>query len=74
MENIAQQSSKDGLVDLLDQIEIHVEQLRKDAARLADEKDTLLTTLDTLKNNDILHNLEGGKWLDNFIITDDESF
>jgi BCL2-associated athanogene 2 len=61
MENIAQQSSKDGLVDLLDQIEIHVEQLRKDAARLADEKDTLLTTLDTLKNNDILHNLEGGK-------------
>jgi len=62
MENIQQQSSnKDGLVDLLDQIEIHVEQLRKDAARLADEKDTLLTTLDTLKNNDTLHNLEGGK-------------
>jgi len=62
MENTQQQSnSKDSLVDLLDQIEIHVEQLRKEAARLADEKDTLLTTLDTLKNNDILHNLEGGK-------------
>lgn len=49
---------KDRLVGLLDQIEMHVEQLRKDACRLEEEKDTLLTTLDTLRNNDILHVLE----------------
>lgn len=49
---------KDRLVGLLDQIEMHVEQLRKDAARLEEEKDTLLTTLDTLRNNDILIALE----------------
>ncbi|XP_070151403.1 BAG family molecular chaperone regulator 2 [Polyergus mexicanus] len=49
---------KDRLVGLLDQIELHVEQLRKDAARLEEEKDTLLTTLDTLRNNDILISLE----------------
>lgn len=54
---------KDRLVGLLDQIELHVEQLRKDAARLEEEKDTLLTTLDTLRNNDILISLEERKCL-----------
>lgn len=49
---------KDRLVGLLDQIEVHVEQLRKDASRLEEEKDSLLTTLDTLRNNDILCTLE----------------
>lgn len=49
---------KDRLVGLLDQIEVHVEQLRKDASRLEEEKDTLLTTLDTLRNNDMLFALE----------------
>ncbi|XP_020286879.1 BAG family molecular chaperone regulator 2 [Pseudomyrmex gracilis] len=49
---------KDRLVVLLDQIEMHVEQLRKDASRLEEEKDSLLTTLDTLRNNDMLHALE----------------
>ncbi|XP_033333194.1 BAG family molecular chaperone regulator 2 [Megalopta genalis] len=49
---------KDRLVNLLDQIEEHVEQLRKDASRLEEEKDILLTTLDTLKNNEILSALQ----------------
>lgn len=44
---------KDRLVGLLDQIEVHVEQLRKDASRLEEQKDGLLNTLDTLRNNDI---------------------
>lgn len=58
-----QPKPKDRLVTLLDQIELHVEQLRKDAARLEEEKDTLLTTLDTLRNNDILISLEERKCL-----------
>lgn len=49
---------KDRLISLLDQIEVHVEQLRKDAWRLKEERDALLTTLDTLKNNEILNGLE----------------
>lgn len=49
---------KNGLVTLLDQIEVHVEQLRRDAWRLEEEKDTLLTTLDTLRNNEMLTALE----------------
>lgn len=52
--DISQKKPKDRLVDLLDQIEAHVEQLRKDASKLEEEKDTLLTTLDTLRNNEIL--------------------
>ncbi|XP_076672348.1 BAG family molecular chaperone regulator 2 [Andrena cerasifolii] len=49
---------KDRLVSLLDQIEVHVEQLRKDAWRLEEERDTLLTTLDTLRNNEILSGMQ----------------
>ncbi|XP_012284410.1 BAG family molecular chaperone regulator 2 [Orussus abietinus] len=48
---------KDRLVSLLDEIEIHVEQLRKDAWRLEEEKDTLITTLDTLRNNELMCSL-----------------
>ncbi|XP_015598650.1 BAG family molecular chaperone regulator 2 [Cephus cinctus] len=51
---------KDRLVKILDSIEIHVEQLRKSALRLEEEKDTLLTTLDTLRNNDHLCSLDDG--------------
>ncbi|XP_012531695.1 BAG family molecular chaperone regulator 2 isoform X2 [Monomorium pharaonis] len=53
-----EQKPKDRLVGLLDQLEVHVEQLRRDAARLMEEKDGLLTTLDTLRNNDMLFALE----------------
>ncbi|XP_058788910.1 BAG family molecular chaperone regulator 2 [Phymastichus coffea] len=49
---------KDRLVSILDCIETHVEQLRKDALRIEEAKDTLLTTLDTLRNNDVFVNLE----------------
>lgn len=49
---------KDRLVSILDRIETHVEQLRKDAMRIEEEKDTLLTTLDTLRNNDVVVALE----------------
>lgn len=57
-----EQKPKDRLVGLLDHIEAHVEQLRKDAARLMEEKDGLLTTLDTLRNNDMLFTLEEREW------------
>lgn len=52
---------KDRLVSILDRIEMHVEQLRKDAIRIEEERDTLLTTLDTLRNNDIVVALEERK-------------
>ena len=54
---------KDRLVSLLDQIEMRVEKLRKDAARLEEEKDAMLTTLDTLRNNEMLIALAEGKLL-----------
>lgn len=52
---------KDRLVSILDQIEMHVEKLRKDASRLEEEKDSLLTTLDTLRNNEELISLDDCK-------------
>ncbi|XP_043266496.1 BAG family molecular chaperone regulator 2 [Venturia canescens] len=51
---------KDRLLSLLDQVEMRVEQLRKDAVRLEEEKDAMLTTLDTLRNNEMLIALEEG--------------
>lgn len=55
---------KDKFVSLLDQIELRVEQLRKDASRLEEEKDTMLTTLDTLRNNeDMLESLDDCKFI-----------
>lgn len=53
---------KDRLVSILDRIEMHVEQLRKDAIRIEEEKDTLLTTLDTLRNNDVVVELEDSEF------------
>jgi hypothetical protein len=55
-------SPKDGLVDLLDQVEIHVERLRRDALKLEEEKDTLLTTLDTLRNSEMMIELSESKY------------
>jgi len=55
------QQTKDNLIELLDQTEIHIENLRRDAAKLNEEKEALLTTLDTLKSNETLHDLQGGK-------------
>lgn len=63
-----EQKPKDRLVNLLDHIEAHVEQLRKDAARLMEEKDGLLTTLDTLRNNDMLFTLEEREWAISFTV------
>uniref|UniRef100_A0A1B6M1T6 BAG domain-containing protein n=1 Tax=Graphocephala atropunctata TaxID=36148 RepID=A0A1B6M1T6_9HEMI len=49
---------KDRLLDLLDQVEIHVERLRKEAGKLEEERDTLYTTLDTIRNSDLLATLD----------------
>lgn len=57
-----QKSPKDRLVDLLDQVEIHVERLRRDALKLEEEKDTLLTTLDTLRNSEMMVELNERKY------------
>lgn len=60
-----QKSPKDRLVDLLDQVEMHVERLRRDALKLEEEKDTLLTTLDTLRNSEMLIELSDSKYRNN---------
>jgi len=57
-----QKSPKDSLVQLLDQVEIHVERLRKDALKLEEERDGLLTTLDTIRNSEIMIDLSDSKY------------
>lgn len=55
-------SPKDSLVKLLDQVEMHVERLRKDALKLEEERDRLLTTLDTIRNSEIMIDLSDSKY------------
>jgi len=57
-----QKSPKDSLVKLLDQVEMHVERLRKDALKLEEERDTLLTTLDTIRNSEMMIDLSDSKY------------
>lgn len=54
-------STKERMLDLLDKMELRVERLRREAFRLEEEKDKVLTTLVTLRNSDILQNLCQGK-------------
>jgi BCL2-associated athanogene 2 len=49
---------KDRLLDLLDRVEAHVEGLRKEALVLEERKDSLFTTLDAVRNSDLLLELQ----------------
>ncbi|KAL1456843.1 hypothetical protein WDU94_001536 [Cyamophila willieti] len=49
---------KDRLLSKLDQVEAHVEDLRKSAVHLEDKKDQILTTLQALKNLEALNEFD----------------
>ncbi|CAH1107464.1 unnamed protein product [Psylliodes chrysocephalus] len=49
---------KDRLLEFLDILEGHVEQLRKNASQLEEDKDAVLVALDSVINADLLYNLE----------------
>lgn len=55
------QTPKDRLIELLDEVELHVERIRKEAAKLEEEQNTLFTTLDTIRNSDQLSTLDESK-------------
>jgi BCL2-associated athanogene 2 len=61
-EGSQQKSPKSKLVNLLDEVEMHVERLRRDALKLEEEKDRLLTTLDSLRNSEIMIDLGDSKY------------
>lgn len=58
----SEKSGKDRLIELLDQVEMHVERLRKEALKIEEERDTLFTTLDSVRNSDILSTLVESKF------------
>lgn len=48
---------RDDIITFLDSIDNRVEALRKEAHKLQEERDHLLTRIDMLKNTDLLSNL-----------------
>jgi hypothetical protein len=61
-EGSQEKSPKSRLVNLLDEVEMHVERLRRDALKLEEEKDRLLATLDSLRNSEIMIDLRDSKY------------
>lgn len=42
------------LIAVLDQVEMRVERLRRDTIRIEEERDSLLSTLDSIKHSELL--------------------
>lgn len=42
------------LIAVLDQVEMRVERLRRDTVRIEEERDSLLSTLDSVKHSELL--------------------
>ncbi|CAH1116533.1 unnamed protein product [Phaedon cochleariae] len=49
---------KERILEMLDLLEIHVEKLRKGASQLEEDKDALLSSLDSVMNADLMYDLE----------------
>lgn len=45
------------LIAVLDQVELRFERLRRDAIRIEEEKDSLLSTLDSVKHSELLSDI-----------------
>lgn len=52
---------KQVLIELLDVLEGHVENLRKEAIKLEEDRDSLLSSLDSVRNSDLLSELAESK-------------
>lgn len=48
---------------MLDLLEGHVEKLRKGASQLEEDRDALLSTLDSVVNADLMYHLDDSKYL-----------
>ncbi|XP_018575337.1 BAG family molecular chaperone regulator 2 isoform X1 [Anoplophora glabripennis] len=57
-------SPKERFLELLDLLENHVEKLRKGASQLEEDRDALLSTLDSVRNADLMYELEENTFLD----------
>lgn len=61
-------TSKQRALELLDLLEGHVEKFRRDAVRLEEDRDSLLASLDSIRNADIISDLIECKSEDNVVL------
>lgn len=54
---------KERIIEILDILEGHVEKLRKEAAQLEEDKDQLLSSLDSVRNANLIAELLESKYL-----------
>jgi hypothetical protein len=61
-EGSQQKMPKSKLVNLLDEVEMHIERIWRDALKLEEEKGRLPATLDALRNSEIIIDLGDSKY------------
>lgn len=54
--------AKERIIEILDLLESHVEKLRKEATQLEEDRDQLLTTLDSIRHADLMNQLDDSKF------------
>lgn len=64
-ENVVMSSKppKERILEMLDLLEGHVEKLRKGASQLEEDRDALLSHLDSVLNTDLMYHLEDSEYL-----------
>lgn len=55
-------SPKERILELLDILESHVEKLRREAAQLEEDRDHLLSSLDSVRNTELIVELGDSKY------------
>lgn len=63
-ETYENKTPKQRALELLDLLEGHVEKLRRDAVRLEEDRDSLLASLDSIRNADIVSELLECKFIE----------
>lgn len=58
---IESKTPKERILELLDVLESHVEKLRREAAQLEEDRDHLLSSLDSVRNTDLIIELADSK-------------
>lgn len=61
---IDSKTPKERILEILDQLESHVEKLRREASQLEEDRDNLLSSLDSVRNADMIIELADSKHLE----------
>jgi len=63
MDNVGHQKSKKYLTTMLDHAEIHIENIRKEALKMAEDLENIYSNVENVRNSELLNQLSDGEHL-----------